>query len=282
MANLNNEQLMISEEFIAHFRRLPLTKTPQPFDKNRRPTVNNNGWQFSSFNTLTLEFLQEISDPINQEKRAYEIGAAMGNVAMEALKRGARNYVVNDIEEEHLLIFLDEMKQHNLADRLSHVRFSLGRFPHDCYLERESVYFGLINNVMQFLTPTEFETSISKLFEITAFGGVWYVTTLNIESPFYESFRIIYEKRKNEGQKFPGYCTTVSDYVSEATKTWTKEHGFSIPNPMLFMSIDELTYYVMRVGFEIEKIEEYKVPFGDSPWEKGKDVIGMKITKKRK
>lgn len=174
------------------------------------------------------------------------------------------------------------MNQYNLSDRLHHLKFSLGRFPHDCYLAPGSVYFGLINNVIQFLTPAELEASLSKLFEISAFDGVWYITTLNIESPFYESFQITYEKRKNEGQEFPGYCTNVPDYVSDATKTWAKENGFNIPNPMLFMSIDELTYYITRAGFVIEKIEEYKVPFGDTPWGKGKDVIGMKIIKKLK
>ncbi|MBY0462301.1 MAG: class I SAM-dependent methyltransferase [Alphaproteobacteria bacterium] len=277
---LDNEGLISPKELKERSKQLSLDEIPKLFDKNRRPTVNNNGWQFLPFNTLTLEFLQQICDPINHGKRIYEVGAAMGNVAIEVLKRGAQNYILNDIEERHLLIFLEEMHQNNLANNLTHVRFSLGKFPHECYLTSESVHFGLINNVMQFLTPAEFEASISKLFEITAFGGAWYITTLNIESPFYESFKNVYEKRKSEGQEFPGYCTNVLEHISEATKTWARSHGVTIPNQMLFMSPDELAHYVKRAGFVIERLEEYKVPFGESSWEPGKDVIGMKVKKR--
>lgn len=77
---------------------------PKPAPDGRINTLNNTGAMKlgDAFVITTSSFIEIASKP---NTKVLDIGAAYGEACLEALKRGATDYTVNDIEEKHLKIF---------------------------------------------------------------------------------------------------------------------------------------------------------------------------------
>lgn len=95
-----------------------------PAEDGRYNTLNETGAMHSSLREIDKVFIEIACKP---KAKVLEIGPAYGLVCMEALRRGATNYIAIDIEEKHLNILakqiMDKMPSKKNCVTLIHSAF---------------------------------------------------------------------------------------------------------------------------------------------------------------
>lgn len=77
-------------------------RLPEPVADGRINTLNNYGaMKFAQFSATAIKFIEIASTP---GSKSMDIGAAYGEVCLEALKRGSTDCTAIDIEQRHLKI----------------------------------------------------------------------------------------------------------------------------------------------------------------------------------
>lgn len=272
-----------------------LSSTLKTANPSKIETLNNMGAMFIPFNPLTVEFIADVK--AHPHAYVVEFGGAFGNVARKCLENGAQNYTLNDLNLDHLAVFSYQLQQEGRNAQFPNVTLLHGDFTEDKRIKPGSVQFGIINNTIHFLNPNQFKAGIDKITEITAVGGVWYITTLNIDCKWYQGdvdvigVKVMYQARKEGSAKqdfpetffskdFPGiFCMDANQYLSLATRQYLARVGISAPQQLFLADKDKLKEYVIRKGFVVEKLETYSLPDQMEPWKEGTDIIGLKIRK---
>ena len=263
---LNGIELDISQAILdAQFQKLVI---PQE-QEYKIPTLNQYGYMFTKFDPVVEHFLELIEKKPNLS--FFEVGGAYGNVAEAALEKGAKNFYLNDCEERHLKSFVRKLKENEKTHLFQGLHLVYGRCPDDIKMPECSLDAILVNKVLHFFTPDTIDAFVQWLNSGLKSEGRVFVLTV---SPFFkghEEFLEEYQKKKQEGIRFPGYRS-----MYEESKFAQTIELKARPVSLLFMEIDTLKSLFQQHGFQIEKEFELDMVDGEnSEWKPGKDMVGI-------
>jgi hypothetical protein len=251
---------------------------PEADELQRIITLNSMGFQFSIHDPVTMAFLSEISLTKNINKVVLEIGGAYGYVAERAIKLGAKNYILNDMDVRHLKICARRLLANNDQvdlESLGYLRVFNGTFPYDFPDNFPKVDTILISKVLNYLKPRDIKPALSKLNKILRLGGLVYTLSVSPECRSYAPFRSTYYANKLQGNPFPGYCIGVQRY--------SLEHGLKskvLYSSVLFFSLEELIEHFTKHGFALKKSWSVNLPSKDNvTWQPGQDMVGAVFEK---
>lgn len=176
----------------------------------RFPTLNKMGLMTNFVDEISNAFIE---NSLSEDCCVFEVGAAYGNIALEALQRGCENYIVNDLDERHLKILARRIFEHSSA-LLNKIKFIAGAYPRDINLEDNSVDFMLISRVLHFFSPQEIEATVLDIKRILKKNGKIFIIC---NSPYNKSFINFipdFEIAKKNKKRFPGYVKNRENYVN--------------------------------------------------------------------
>lgn len=232
---------------------------PQAERKGFIPTLNNQGYMLSSLDVYTqafVDFSASCALPV------MDIGAAYGLTTLPALQKGAKVIAV-DLDLRHLDILRQRAGQD--AARLETL---CGAFPEEIDAADASLGAALAARVLHFLTPEQLEQAAGKLYRWLAPNGKVFITA---ETPYlsnWETFIPVYEKRKAEGDPWPGLVEDVMRYVPE--------RGKNLPPQMLFLDPGTLKRVFSAAGFIVETVDFIPRPdFPDDLRRDGRESVGL-------
>jgi SAM-dependent methyltransferase len=212
------------------------TKMPAAEPNGFVKTLNNMGYMTSfldEFSKYFVEFAPIAPGPV------LDIGAAYGIASLPALEGGA-TVIANDIDGVHLEILKERAADH-LKSRLS---LKTGAFPDQLQMDGDSLGAVLVCRVMHFFDGDTIERSAAILFEWLKSGGKAFIVA---ETPYlknFQNFIPIYEKRRDSGEKWPGF---IDDVMAIAP-----ERGAFLPPKMHLLDPDVLSRTFKNAGFIIE------------------------------
>ena len=233
------------------------------------PTLNRHGFMFAKFDPLVERLLLSIEQ--NPDQAVFEVGGAYGNVAEAALKRGIKEYYLNDFEMRHLLAFARKMKRSGEDSFLSSIRLILGRCPEDVFLQEGAFDAILLNKVLHFFTPDTIDEFVRWVRKGLKIGGRVFVFNV---SPFLAWDAPLlgdYYKKQKQGVRFPGYCSHYGESIAAL-----KYEESVRPHHILFMEIETLKDLFQEHGFSIE--EQFQLSYNsdlDSSWIPGNEMVGV-------
>jgi hypothetical protein len=204
----------------------------------RVPTLNKMGWMHPKIDNITAKFLEYCRQ--HKGVKVLEIGAAYGYASKAALKEGALVWI-NDLDERHLQIFKEDIKEKEL---LSKVTLLPGDFPDAIKLSPNSFDAILAVRVFHFFEPNKLERAAAETYKYLKKGGRVYIVA---ETPYLKNWAgyiPVYESKKSKGDPYPGYFTNLSDY--------NKTNAKNLPNAFNFLDPDVLTRVYTKAGFKVE------------------------------
>ena len=223
-------------------------------------TLNNMGYMTSTLDEFSRKFIDYSP---HAPGPALDIGAAYGIASLAALEKGA-TVIANDIEKAHLDILMEKAPD-QLKGKLS---LEPGSFPDHLTMRNESLGAVLVCRVMHFFDGETIEKSAKLLFQWIKKGGKAFVVA---ETPYlknFQNFIPIYEKRKQDGVKWPGF---IEDVMAIAP-----ERGAFLPPKMHLLDPDVLSRSFANAGFVIE--EARMIPRKDFPEDlqlDGRESVGI-------
>ncbi|WP_161780943.1 class I SAM-dependent methyltransferase [Criblamydia sequanensis] len=235
----------------------------------RISTLNKYGYMFTKFDPTVDRFLKLIEN--NLKQTFFEVGGAYGNVAEKALEKGIEKYYLNDCEERHLKSFARKLYKEGKTHLFPALHLIPGRCPDEVSMPSNSFDAILVNKVLHFFSPQTIDAFVEWLNDLLKPGGKVFVLTI---SPFYKGHEELlkdYQKQKEEGARFPGYCSRYE--TSHSGEQYPSE---ARPASLLFMEIDTLKDLFVQHGFQIE--EEFKLAIinsDNSEWRAGNDMVGI-------
>lgn len=239
------------------------------------PTMNKKGFMCNNIYPITEEF---ISRAASVEGAHLEIGSAYGNIAIEALKRGCKNYIANDLDIRHLKI-LSRIMQESYSNLIDHLKIIHGSYPNEVKLEAESIDSILISRVLHFLSPEKIFAVVKDMHRILRPGGKIYALCISPYNTGIKDFIPVFEESKRKGEKYPGYTTEKWKYMDEKIIDEKTKQNLSL-NVFNFFDLDSYSEYFSREEFIIEKAMYI-------PYEKksifsmdGRETTGAVITKR--
>ncbi len=210
------------------------------------PTLNKMGYMANYIDSYAREFINYSAD-VSSSLPCLEIGAAYGKVTTEALKAGA-TIIANDLDWRHLQVLKNSID----PSILPKLTLLPGKFPDDIHMKSHSVAAVFASRVFHFCNPDELERALKKVFDILVFSGKFFMIC---ETPYlggYENFIPVFEKRKKEGDKWPGLIKDISLY--------NPQRGGFLPKLLHFFDPDTLSEIILRQGFLIEQVSTFARP----------------------
>jgi len=210
---------------------------PDYNESGRVLTLNKMGWMHPIIDPITEKFLEQCK----KDLKVLEIGASYGYASEEALKKGALVWI-NDLDIRHLEIFKYNIEDTALLKRVSLVP---GDFPEKVTLENEFFDSILAVRVLHFFSPKKLELSAKKMFQSLKKGGYVYIVA---ETPYlknWSGYIPVYEKKKLQGDPYPGYFTNLKDYNQEVSKY--------LPKSLHFLDPEVLTLVFTKAGFIVKE-----------------------------
>lgn len=239
----------------------------------RRPTLNQFGYMFTKLDPVADRCLDAVIK--NPDQVLFEVGGAYGNVAKAALERGIKRYYLNDCDERHLKIFVQQLKAENKEHLFSSLELIVGRCPDDVTLRDASLDAMLVNKVLHFFTPDNIDSFVAWARKGLKVGGLIYIFTI---SPFYTGHEKIlkgYEDRKKAGTRFPGWRPNLEKL--DVDKIY---NPLVRPNSLLYMENSTLKDLFQSHDFQIMEEFDFAIIDEKNPeWRPGKDMAGI-IAKK--
>lgn len=245
---------------------------PQAYEY-KVPTLNQYGYMFTKFDPIVERFLHSIEK--NTKQTFLEIGGAYGNVAETAIEKGIENYYLNDCDDRHLKSFARKLKENGKMDTFKRLHLINGRCPEEVVI-KENYFDGiLVNKVLHFFTPETIDAFLQWVNKGLKSGGRAFILTASpffkVASPFSEELLEPYQKKKQDGVRFPGYCSTYKE-----TEPAQKIELQARPASLLFMELETLKHLFLQHGFQIEEEFELSAVDGNNPeWKPGKDMVGI-------
>jgi len=236
------KQILIIAMLLSANAEASKSQISKEYDKvGRVVTLNKMGWMHPVIDDVAAKFIEFGKN--NKEAKLLEIGAAYGYASEAALKTGVQVWV-NDLDVRHLEIFKENIKDKSL---MSHATLIPGYFPDELKLESDFFDAILSVRVFHFFSPAKLEKAASECFRILKKGGKVYIV---VDTPYqknWSNFIPVYEKKKKEGDSYPGYFTNPSKYNEKASKF--------IPNELHYLDPEVLTRVFKKAGFKIELAE---------------------------
>lgn len=233
-----------------------MPERPKPFIEGLIPTLNKRGFMLETLDDYSCRFAA-FAGTLDAE--VLDMGCAYGNATRAALEKGAR-VLASDMDEGHLEILLRETPE-AMHGRL---RTVVGVLP-DVDFPVASFGAILCSRVLHFLLADEFHLSVAKMYEWMMPGGRLFLVADSPYSGFWSSAAPEYERRKAQGDEWPGFIEDVSELLPSK----------NLPDGMLPylnpLDPDILSRESERVGFVVEEAEF----FGRDGKGEGRDHAGL-------
>jgi len=217
-----------------------MPERPDPFIKGMIPTLNRRGFMLDTLDAYSLQFA-EYAGTVDLE--VLDIGCAYGIATQAALANGAR-VLACDMDKGHLEI----LNQETAEEMRGRLRTTVGILP-DVDFPAESFSAALCSRVLHFLLANEIRESLAKMHRWLVPGGRLFLVADSPYSGFWFRAAPEYERRKAEGEEWPGFLEDVSQLLPDKT----------LPDGMLPylnpLDPDTLSRECLRAGFVVEKAE---------------------------
>ena len=222
---------------------------PAPESNGFVKTLNRMGYMTSTLDPFSQAFVDFAAQacPANGETPALDIGAAYGVATLAALEKGAR-VIANDLDVRHLDLLMKRVPE-VLKMQLA---LQVGAFPHQLKIQPNSTGAALVCRVLHFFTGPQIEEAASALFEWVKPGGQVFVVA---ETPYLKNwakFIPIYESRKRNKERWPGFVEDVHSIVSS--------RSVDLPLNMHLLDDEILTRIFIQAGFVIERCQMFARP----------------------
>lgn len=204
-----------------------------------------------------------ISQASMSELPVLDIGAAFGIATISALEAGA-SVIANDLDRAHLTI-LQSLVTPEQRERLTLLP---GSFPYELHLPDSSIGAALMARVAHFFDPPTLQAAAQILFRWLVPGGPLFLTA---ETPYlgnWSSFHSVYERRKAEGEPWPGFIDDVPQYCSN--------RAANLPLTMHLLDPEVLTRTFEQAGFLVEEAYTFARPeFPPDLQFDGRESVGL-------
>lgn len=236
---------------------------PEIISHMKSPTSNSTGYIFHIKTPIAEAFLE---NECHFGKQVIDIGAGFSNIPIEALKKGISEYVVNDISEEHLKIFVKKAMMANTNSELSNLRLLHGKVP-DVLTEITGKYDAILaDKILHFLSPNEINDFVVRSKSILTEGGRIYATVGSIYSIIIQNdiCKKEYLQNLKDGKEFPGYYSNVMSRFNESDEFLEK---FVVPEHMTFFRKEDLENLFEKHSMKIINFCYLEVPVeGETEW----------------
>lgn len=230
-------------------------------------TINGFGYMHQP-SEITNKFIKHAEE---LKGTLLDIGCAYGVATIPSLVQGANVYAC-DVDMRHLEILKKRTpKQYHAMLRLIH-----GRFPCQIDFTPDSFDAILISHVLSFLSPQEIEEGIRKIFDWLKIGGKIFIINY---TPYHKSLRDfipIYEKGKQDGDKWPGLIKNKDEY---GDSVYLKNN---LPDQLMLFDMDILKNLIQNYSFSINECYYLgsKTEFVPEPFRMdGREWVGLIATK---
>lgn len=214
---------------------------PKVIDGSRAHTTNGMGHVFYANSPLIGDFL---SLENLKGKSVIEIGAGFSTVAKAALEMGVKNYVVNDIDLNHLKVMASNI------GNVHGIKFLRAKAPYDLPKPNAQFDYILAEKVMHFFSDDEtleFAKWSSKALKT---GGRLYIT---VSTPYAgicdDEMRKQYLNNVQSGKDVPGYFKQIVKY----SKDMKNAAPFVVPDSMTVFEHRALSKLFDKYGFKTIK-----------------------------
>ncbi len=215
-------------------------KMPESDEYGFVKTLNNTGYM----TTYLDEFSQYWVDQCGQSSGLNaDIGAAYGVATLAALKFPNAKVVAIDLDRGHLDVIEAKANEIDARDR---VFVKAGQFPDDFHdFQNESLNNILICRLVHFFDGVTLQRAINWCFQKLGPGGRLVIVS---ETPYlrnFQEFIPIYEKRRKNGDEFPGFISDV--------KAIAPERAQFLPAQMHLLDEEVLSRVCKNAGLIIER-----------------------------
>lgn len=223
---------------------------PEIIVGGRAPTVNAMGYIFYELTPVAQQF---ISQEAKSNKSLFEVGCGFSNVSIAALKQGVGNYIASDLAEEHLAVLMCRMQKafgNDLKKKLSSLKLLKAHAPEELPFYNREFDAIIIDKVLHFLTPKEFDDVVTWMRKSLKNSGKIYITINSINNKIYtDETRAIYHKRVKSGIEHHGYFSNIYDYINP--EILKENANLFLPNSMLIFTITDLCKLFEAQGFKV-------------------------------
>jgi SAM-dependent methyltransferase len=249
------------------------------FDHNNFKMTNNSHGVMHKMNSISEAFVEYAK---TCHGTVLDIGSAYGIATVPILKESPDVKVIAcDISGKHLDVLFKKIKEiddndgSNLASRLTLLE---SKFP-DFDLEENSLDAVLASHVLPFLTGKEIEVGFAKLAKFIKPGGILYVTSYSIYNKVMEKYIPNYEKRKEQGDHWPGELEDASLY-------WNKLNPLTsiLPKKLNHLEPCLVEQTLIENNFNIKYLDFLSLT-DEIPYEmklNGREAMGLIATQKNK
>lgn len=170
------------------------------------PTMNNRGFMSDSMDYYAQRFI-EYSGVCKHP--VLDIGCAYGIATRAALEAGA-TVVASDMEQRHLDVLVSETPDQLCTNLTTRVGVLPGvEFPVETF---DAI---LCSRLLHFLLPDEIRLSLQDMRDWLRPGGRVYLVADTPYTGFWFSTADAYERRKANGEKWPGFIEDISGLLKD-------------------------------------------------------------------
>jgi SAM-dependent methyltransferase len=211
---------------------------PKPFVPGLIPTLNRRGFMIETLDPFSEEFAAFAG---SIEGEALDLGCAYGVATFAALDAGA-GVCACDMEQGHL----DILWRRASAKQKKRLRCVVGLLPD---MDFDDNAFGAIlcSRVIHFLEGSDVERAVAKMFRWLTPGGKLFLITDTPYTSIWASGAPEYEKKKQEGDPWPGFIPDYSIYLP-SDSDFKMDPQFLNP-----MDPDILTRVCEEAGLTVER-----------------------------
>lgn len=236
----------------------PLSKTGKTF-----LTLNKMGFDVLSVSLTWVaeEFLNFCKE--NPGEFVLDVGTGYSPLSRQALTKGV--YVIsNDLDIRHLLYSRKKVVNSDECDKLF---LNKNPFPH-LDIPKNSLTAVILHRVLHFMSGEEIDIGLDKVKQWLKPKGKIFIAVMSSEHIAYrEKYLPIFEKRKKEGDIWPGMYLDVPVHLPA--------QAYALPDKLHVMDQDILKQALERHGFQIERIGYVSMQgYGVEKGRDGKETIG--------
>jgi SAM-dependent methyltransferase len=225
------------------------------------PTLNKMGYM-----------TERLSDPFSEEfavlagriqTPVLDVGAAYGVATLEALRRGAQ-VIANDLDPQHLELLRRQVPD----DWKGRLTLMAGSFPEELSFPRGTLGAILLSRVLHFFDGPRIERATARMYDWLISGGKVFVVAETPYTRYFDQFRPVYEQRRREGHRWPGFIGDLRKYnLSRAEE---------MPEQMHPLDPEVLTRVFEDAGFALEQAAIFARPdFPEDIRLDGREGVGV-------
>lgn len=177
--------------------------------RRRLLTRNRMGWAAIEVHNVSALFVEECRNGSigGADAPVLDLGAAYGLVGLAALQAGAW-VILNDLDQRHL----DEAEASARPEDRHRLTLRAGHFPREIHFPEQSLSAVHACNVLHFLSGRELERGLRAIARWLKPGGLLFAQVVTPYLAPFQLFRTEYERRVQEGVRWPGWIPKVSVY----------------------------------------------------------------------